>query len=86
MEHNKTEEELKQEMINNLNNLNPIGSLFGTIHYNTYNDLNSFITNLTKEQSLYCLIESVKYAHSKGVFSLEESECISKSIRSFNID
>ena len=39
-------EELKQEIVNNLNNLSPIGSLFGVIHYNTYNDLNSFITNL----------------------------------------
>jgi len=86
MEHNKTEEELKEEIINNLNNLSPIGSLFGVIHYNTYTDLNSFIANLNREQSLYCLIESVKYSHSKGVFTLEESECISKSIRSFRID
>jgi hypothetical protein len=86
MEHNKTEEELKQEIVNNLNNLSPIGSLFGVIQYNTYNDLNSFITNLNREQSLYCLIESVKYAHSKGVFTLEESECVSKSIRSFRMD
>jgi hypothetical protein len=86
MEHNKTEEELKQEMVNNLNNLSPIGSLFGVMHYNTYNDLNSFIANLNREQSLYCLIESVKYAHSKGVFTLEESECVSKSIRSFRMD
>lgn len=62
-----------------------IGSLFNTIHYVSAQDLDKFITNLTKEQSLYCLIEGVKYAHSKGVFTLEESECISKSIRQFQL-
>ena len=63
----------------------PIGSLFNTIHYVSTQDLNEFINNLSKEQSLYCLIEGVKYAHSKGVFTLEESECISKSIRQFQL-
>lgn len=62
-----------------------IGSLFNTIHYVSPQDLDKFITNLTKEQSLYCLIEGIKYAHSKGVFTLEESECISKSIRQFQL-
>lgn len=81
MEHNITEEELKQDLINKLNNLSPIGSLFNKIQYNTQEDLDSFISNLNMEQSLYCLIESIKYAHSKGIFNLEESECISKSIR-----
>ena len=81
MEHNITEEELKQDLMNKLNNLSPVGSLFNKIHYNTQKDLDSFISNLNKEQSFYCIIESIKFAHSKGVFTLEESECISKSIR-----
>ena len=81
MEHTKTEEEIKKDILDKLNNLSPAGSLFGTIHYNTNEDLNSFITNLNKEQAIYCLIESIKYAFLKGAFTMEESECLSKSIR-----
>jgi len=76
-----TEDELKQDLMDKLNDLSPLGSLFGTIHYNTNEDLNLFISNLNEEQSLYCIIESIKYIQSKGLFSLEESECLSKSIR-----
>jgi hypothetical protein len=81
MEHNMTEDELKQDLMDKLNDLSPLGSLFGTIHYNTNEDLNSFISNLNEEQSLYCIVESIRYIQSKGLFSLEESECLSKSIR-----
>jgi hypothetical protein len=81
MEHNITEEELKKDLMDKLNDLSPLGSLFGTIHYNTNEDLNSFISNLNQEQSMYCIIESVRYIQSKGLFTLEESECLSKSIR-----
>jgi hypothetical protein len=65
------------------NESHTIGSLFGTIRYVSINDLDNFISNLNEEQSLYCLIEAVRMAHSKGVFTIEESECISKSIRVF---
>ena len=81
MEHNMTEEELKKDLMDKLNDLSPIGSLFGTIHYDTNKDLNSFVSNLNQEQSLYCIIESIRYIQSKGLFTLEESECLSKSIR-----
>jgi hypothetical protein len=65
------------------NSTQTIGSLFGTIHYVSINDLDNFISNLNQEQSLYCLIEAVRLSHSKGVFTIEESECISKAIRVF---
>ena len=81
MEHIKTDEELKNELIEQYKKLNPIGDLFGTIQYASYEDLDKFITNLTPEQSLYCIVEAVKFAYSKGVFKIEESETISKSLR-----
>ena len=65
----------------NENNKLPIGQLFDSINYYNIEDLDKFISNLNNEQSLYCLIQSVQYAHSKNLFSLEESEVISKSIR-----
>ena len=61
--------------------MNPIGDLFEVIQYRSYEELDSFVTNLNRDQSLYCIIEAVKSAHSKGVFSIGESEVISKAIR-----
>ena len=69
----------------NENNKLPIGQLFDSINYYNIEDLDKFISNLNNEQSLYCLIQSVQYAHSKNLFSFEESEVISKSIRTLSL-
>ena len=69
----------------NENNKLPVGQLFDSINYYNIEDLDKFISNLNNEQSLYCLIQSVQYAHSKNLFSLEESEVISKSIRTLSL-
>ena len=57
------------------------GNLFGTIDLLTEDHLELILSTMDKEHALYYLIESVKSAHSKGVFSIGESEVISKSIR-----
>jgi len=80
MEQNNSEE-LKKEIIEKFENLSPIGSLFDVINYNSYEDLDKFIVNMSQEQSLYCLMEAVKCSYRRGVFTLEESEAISKSLR-----
>jgi hypothetical protein len=67
------------------NNKLPIGQLFDSINYYNIEDFDKFVSNLNNEQSLYCLIQSVQYAHSKNLFSLEESEVISKSIRTLSL-
>ena len=59
-------------------------SLFDVINYNSYEDLNKFISNMTEEQALYCLIEAVKCSYRRGVFKIEESEVVSKSLRLLN--
>lgn len=69
----------------NENNKSPIGQLFDSINYYSIEDFDKFVSNLNNEQSLYCLIQSVQYAHSKNLFSLEESEVISKSIRTLSL-
>ena len=69
----------------NENNKLPIGQLFDSINYYTIEDFDKFVSNLNNEQSLYCLIQAVQYAHSKNLFSLEESEVISKSIRTLSL-
>ena len=69
----------------NENNKLPVGQLFDSINYYTIEDFDKFVSNLNNEQSLYCLIQAVQYAHSKNLFSLEESEVISKSIRTLSL-
>jgi hypothetical protein len=48
------------------------------IHFET------FINDLNEEQSLYIIRLALNSAQSKGLFSLEESEIVSKSIRILN--
>lgn len=74
-------EELKKEIIEKFENLNPIGNLFDVINYSSYENLDKFIVNMSEEQALYCIIEAVKCSYRRGVFNIEESEAISKSLR-----
>jgi hypothetical protein len=57
------------------------GNLFGSINLLSEDHLELILSTMDKEHSLYYLIESVKSVHSKGVFTIGESEVISKSIR-----
>jgi len=57
------------------------GNLFGSINLLSEDHLELILSTMDKEHAVYYLIESVKSAHSKGVFTIGESEVISKSIR-----
>jgi hypothetical protein len=65
-------------MEKNNENLN---TLFDTINYQNANELNRFIDEMNIDQALFCLVRATRYAHNKGLFDIEESEVISKSIR-----
>ena len=80
MEHSE-EDELKSEIINELNNLTDGGVLFNSIEYKSLSGFEDFISNMTDEQAKLCLIEAVKYSFSRGLYTLEESEVLSKSLR-----
>lgn len=77
MEHDK----LEQELVKKLNELESKGVLFDTINYNSNEQLNSFLDNLTKEQAIYCLVEACKSAYNRGSFKLDESEALSRALR-----
>lgn len=77
MEHEK----LEQELVKKLNELESKGVLFDTINYNSNEQLNSFLDNLTKEQAIYCLVEACKSAYNRGSFKLDESEALSRALR-----
>jgi hypothetical protein len=58
-----------------------IGNLFETINYSSKEQLNLFIDNMNQDQALYCLKQAILACHNRGVFTLEESEAVSKSLR-----
>ena len=58
-----------------------IGSLFESIDYYSLNDLDLFISNMTNDQAMYCLIQSVHKGFNKGIFTMQEIEVLSKSMR-----
>lgn len=58
--------------------------LFDRIQIKEDSHFESFINDLNEEQSLYIIRLAVNSALSKGIYSLEESEILSKSIRIVN--
>jgi hypothetical protein len=57
------------------------GKLFNSVPLLTENHLQTLIDIMDKEQAIFLLVQAVKHAYHNGVFSLGESEIISKSIR-----
>jgi hypothetical protein len=57
------------------------GLLFDSIAFKSLKDVDSLIENLTLDQSIYMVSQALQYSYKSGIFSLEESEVISKSLR-----
>jgi hypothetical protein len=55
--------------------------LFDSIQYKSPNDVENFIESLDQKQSFYVLTKSVEMAYNRGVYSLQEAEIVSKSLR-----
>jgi len=64
-----------------MDNENNIGYLFGSIGFKSPKDVELLIENLNSEQALIFVTKALDDAYNKGVFSMIESEIISKSIR-----
>ena len=47
-------------------------------------EVNKFIDELTPEQSIYVITQAASYGFKRGIFNLQESEVLSKSLRVFN--
>ncbi|NBO36256.1 hypothetical protein EBU91_01775 [bacterium] len=60
---------------------NNYGVLFNSISLNSEEHLELILSTINKEYALFYLVESIKFAYSKGCFSIGESEIISKSLR-----
>ena len=59
----------------------PIFNLFEEIAIYKPEDVDNLIDNLSEEQAKFMLIRAVQMAYRNGIYSLAESELISKSLR-----
>jgi hypothetical protein len=59
----------------------PIAFLFEDVAIYKPEDIENLINNLTEEQSKFMLIRAVQMAYKNGLYSLTESEIVSKSLR-----
>ena len=59
----------------------PIAFLFEDVAIYKPEDIDNLIDNLTEEQSKFMLIRAVQMAYKNGLYSLTESELVSKSLR-----
>jgi hypothetical protein len=59
----------------------PIGYLFESIAVYDQETLTKFVDNLTPEQSFYTITQAIQMAYTKNIFTLQEAEILSKSLR-----
>jgi hypothetical protein len=57
------------------------GKLFNSVPLLTEDHLQTILDVMDKDQAIYLLVQAIKHAYHSGVYSLGESEVISKSIR-----
>ena len=62
------------------------GKLFNVIPLMNEGHIGLLLDTLDKETAVYYLTHAVNYAYINGIFTLGESEIISKSIRILNSD
>jgi hypothetical protein len=62
----------------------PIGLLFDSIAYYTPEDIENLTDGLTFEQSFYIITQALDYAYKSGIYSMQETELLSKSLRILN--
>ena len=59
----------------------PIVILFEDVAIYKPEDIDNLLNNLTDEQAKFMLIRAVQMAYKNGLYSLTESEIVSKSLR-----
>jgi hypothetical protein len=60
------------------------GTLFNSIDLKSEEHLDIILSTMDKDHSIYYLVEAIKSAHRKGVFTIGETEVISKAIRTIS--
>jgi hypothetical protein len=58
-----------------------MGLLFDSVGYNKPEDVDKLIDEMTIEQSFYLLTQSLHYVHNTRLFTMQETEVVSKALR-----
>jgi hypothetical protein len=58
--------------------------IFGDISYESEEHIESIINNMEYQQAVFFITKAIEFSHRSGIYSLTESELISKSLRVFN--
>jgi hypothetical protein len=66
------------------NEKQPTNFLLGNIAIYKPEDVDSLIENMNFEQSFFYVMQAIKYGHNSNLFTLQESELISKALRILN--
>lgn len=64
-----------------MENKEPQGYLFNTIAFYNSEQLETILENVTEEQSFFYVTVALQQAYRAGLYTMEETEIISKSIR-----
>lgn len=64
-----------------MENKEPQGYLFNSIAFYNSEQLESILENVTEEQSFFYITVALQQSHRAGLFTMEETEILSKSIR-----
>lgn len=67
-----------------MENKQPQGFLFDSIAFYSEESVENMINSLDKKSISYILTQALSYAHTKNVYTLVESEIISKCLRILN--
>ena len=57
------------------------GKLFDNIILNNEEHLEAILSSMNKETATYFVVQAVKYAYHNGLYSIGETEVLSKAIR-----
>lgn len=68
-------------MDNTNGELQPIGYLFDTIAVYSPVDITNFIDTLNEPQAFFAIKKAIEMGYNRNLFSLDEAEIISKSLR-----
>lgn len=66
--------------MNNQSNKPVQNFLFESIGYQSNQDVRNLIENLNLEQSIFFIDKALQYSYGKGIYSMTETEILSKSL------
>lgn len=63
---------------------NTENQLFGSISYQSTESLEKFMESISPEQSIYLVRMALEFSHARGIFNMNETEILNKSLRILN--